>query len=131
MSEPKQPGTLRAAAWIKGRITRYFNECRADDQPATPAGLALALNMRTEDLTCDRLPEAYRPAVAQALQRIETETLQRALSGKGGAKGVEVVLQQTARALGETDEMSALTDEELKMRMKNAIAALQKMIRKD
>ena len=68
----KKPAAACDAAQMKRRITRYFNECRAQSLPATPAGLALALGMRTGDLTGGRLPETHRRLIGEALQRIET-----------------------------------------------------------
>ena len=117
----------RGAALLKSRITRYINECAAEDLPPTPAGLALALDMRTEDLTGARLPEAQRQAIGRALQRIEAETMQRALNGRSGAKGVEVILQQTSGQTGD-DELSALPDDELEKQMAAVAAEIGKAL---
>ena len=131
MSAAKRTKTAEAAAAasVKGRITRYFNECRSQDIPPTPAGLALALGMSTAGLTAASLPETLRGPIERALLRIERETLERALSGKGGAKGVDFVLQQTAQAGGPADSLQALSDEELDRRLAETakeIAALLK-----
>ena len=115
------------AAALKGRITHYFNECRRQDIPATPAGLALALDMSVSDLTGARLPEAMKKPVERALLRIEQETLERALSGKGGAKGVEFVLGQTAQAVP-GGALQSLTDEELAERLTAVAEEIRKAL---
>ena len=115
-------------ALLKSRITRYFNECRSKDLPATPSGLALALKTRTEELTRGKLPDAQRRLIDEALQRIETETLERALNGKNSAKGIEVVLQQTTQPLGTANELKALTDDELQNRLKAIARELNALI---
>lgn len=38
-------------AHLRSKINRYFNQCRDEGTPPTPAGLALALEMRTAELT--------------------------------------------------------------------------------
>ena len=123
----KQRNTAADAAAIKARVTRYFNECQRQDIPATPAGLALALDMSVAELTGSRLPEAMKKPVERALLRIERETLERALSGKGGAKGVEFVLGQTTRA-APGDELAALSDEELAKRLAAAGEAIRQAL---
>ena len=117
------------AALVKSRVTRYFNECRKKDMPATPAGLALALDVSTEEHTGGHRPEALRRPVERALQLIERETLERALSGRGGSKGVEFVLQQTAQARGGPDELEALSDEELNRRLADAARAIEEALK--
>ena len=124
----KQRNTAADAAAIKARVTRYFNECQRQDIPATPAGLALALDMSVAELTGSRLPEAMKKPVERALLRIERETLERALSGKGGAKGVEFVLGQTARSSLGGDELAALSDEELAKRLAAAGEAIRQAL---
>ncbi|MBR3505297.1 MAG: hypothetical protein IKO07_13790 [Clostridia bacterium] len=115
------------AAAVKSRITRYFNECQRQDIPATPAGLALALDMSVAELTGSRLPDPVKKPVERALLRIERETLERALSGKGGAKGVEFVLGQTAQA-APGDALQSLTDEELSSRLAAVAEEIKKAL---
>ena len=117
-----------AATAFKSRVTRYFNECQRQDIPPTPAGLALALDMNLAELTGTRLPEAIKKPVERALLRIERETLERALSGKSGAKGVEFVLGQTAQASPGGDELTALSDEELSKRMRAVADEIEKAL---
>lgn len=128
MRTDRETPEARALAALKSRITRYFNDCRGEDTPATPAGLALALGMRTEALTAIPPTDARAPAIGRALQRIEAEAMERALNGKNGAKGLEMVLQQTARAQNDADELSALTDQELDDRLSEVARAIEGMI---
>ena len=120
-----------SAAAVKSRVTHYFNECQRQDIPATPAGLALALDMSVAELTGGRLPEPLKKPVERALLRIERETLERALSGKGGAKGVEFVLGQTAQANPVGDALEALTDEELSRRLRAMAEKIEKALTED
>ncbi|MBO4884883.1 MAG: hypothetical protein J5602_06190 [Clostridia bacterium] len=123
----KKPAALCGAPLLKSRITRYFRECEARALPATPAGLALALGLRTGELTGGGLPDTHRRLIGQALQRIETETLERALSGKGGTKGVDAVLQQTARE-DAADALSGLSDEELERRLAKLAEEIEALV---
>ena len=112
---------------LKSRITRYFNDCAGRDVPVTPSGLALALGLRTEELSGGSLPDTHRRLIGQALQRIEAETVELALNGKGGAKGVDAVLQQTAKARS-FDAVSALTDEELEARLSRLAREIEEAV---
>ena len=126
----KKPAAACDAPQVKRRITRYFGECSSKGLPATPAGLALALGMRTGDLTGGRLPETHRRLIGEALQRIETETLERALSSSAGAKGVEAVLKQTAQTCG-GDALSAMSDEELERRLARLAREIGEIVNAD
>ena len=70
----------------------------------------------------------FQKLIDEALQRIETETLERALNGKNSAKGIEVVLQQTTQPLGTANELKALTDDELQNRLKAIARELNALI---
>ena len=50
-----------------------------------------------------------------------------ALNGKGGAKGVDAVLQQTAKARS-FDAVSALTDEELEARLSRLAREIEEAV---
>lgn len=112
---------------LNRRIRRYFADCQESGLPVTPAGLALALDMRTGDLASTALPGDQKQAIERALQRIEANTMELALS-KAAAKGVEVVLQHTdTPAL--TDETAYLSDDELNIRLRHLKKRLTKTIR--
>ena len=100
---------------LKKKINRYFADCADSGTPATPAGLALALDMRTAALVNAPLPPDQRRLIDQALQRIEASTMELALS-KAAAKGVEVVLQHTDAPASDA-ALQTLSDEELDSRL--------------
>ena len=111
------------------RIAVYFETCRENDTPATPAGLALALGLRTADLSSAVLPLKQRRIIGRAMQRIEAETMERALGPKGSAKGMEIVLQQTQDEA--PDELESLSDEELDRRLAAVAAAIAEAMATD
>ena len=53
---------------IRGKIRRYFSRCRGEGRPPTPAGLALALGIRTAELTQAPLDDESRRLIDRALQ---------------------------------------------------------------
>ena len=96
---------------IRGKIRRYFSRCRGEGRPPTPAGLALALGIRTAELTQAPLDDESRRLIDRALQRIEVEALELLLN-KSTARGLEIILQNTSRSAA-PDRLSGLTDDEL------------------
>ena len=111
---------------LKKKINRYFNDCADSGSPATPAGLALALDMRTSALTAASLAPEERRLIDQALQRIEASTMELALS-KAAAKGVEVVLQHTDSPAADPGTQS-LSDEELDDRLDRLARRLESTV---
>ncbi len=103
------------AAYLRGKISRYFTRCRSEGTPPTPAGLALALGMRTAELTQAPLDDECRRLIDRALQRIEVGTLELLLN-KSAARGLEIILQNTAKCAA-PDRLSGLTDDELDERL--------------
>ena len=113
------------ASLLRSKITRYFNQCQSEGTPPTPAGLALALDTRTSELTQAPLDGECRRLIDRALQRIEAETLDLLLS-KSAARGLEIILQNTSKC-AVPDRLSGLTDDELDerlIRLARRIAAL-------
>ncbi len=113
------------AAVLRGKINRYFNQCQSGDTPPTPAGLALALDMRTAELTQAPMDDECRRLIDRALQRIEAGTLELLLN-KSTARGLELILQNTSRSAA-PDRLGGLTDDELDerlIRLAQRIAAL-------
>ncbi len=113
------------ASLLRSKITRYFNQCQSAGTPPTPAGLALALDMRTAELTQAAMDDESRRLIDRALQRIEAGTLDLLLS-KSTARGLELILQNTSRITA-PDRLSGLTDDELDkrlIRLAQRIAAL-------
>ena len=96
---------------IRGKIRRYFSRCRGEGRPPTPAGLALALGIRTAELTQAPLDDDSRRLIDRALQRIEVDALELLLN-KSTARGLEIILQNTSRSAA-PDRLSGLTDDEL------------------
>ena len=96
---------------IRGKIHRYFSRCRGEGRPPTPAGLALALGIRTAELTQAPLDDESRRLIDRALQRIEVDALELLLN-KSTARGLEIILQNTSRSAA-PDRLSGLTDDEL------------------
>lgn len=96
---------------IRGKIRRYFSRCRGEGRPPTPAGLALALGIRTAELTQAPLDDESRRLIDRALQRIEVDALELLLN-KSTARGLEIILQNTSRSAA-PDRLSSLTDDEL------------------
>ena len=96
---------------IRGKIRRYFSRCRGEGRPPTPAGLALALGIRTAELTQAPLDDESRRLIDRALQRIEVDALELLLN-KSTARGLEIILQNTSRSAA-PDRLSGLTDDEL------------------
>ena len=84
-------------AHLRSKINRYFNQCRDEGTPPTPAGLALALEMRTAELTQAPMDDESRRLIDRALQRIEVGTLELLLN-KSAARGLEIILQNTAKS---------------------------------
>ena len=94
---------------IRGKIRRYFSRCRGEGRPPTPAGLALALGIRTAELTQAPLDDESRRLIDRALQRIEVDALELLLN-KSTARGLEIILQNTSRSAA-PDRLSGLTDD--------------------
>lgn len=112
-------------AHLRSKINRYFNQCRDEGTPPTPAGLALALDMRTAELTQAPMDDESRRLIDRALQRIEVGTLELLLN-KSAARGLELILQNTSKSAA-PDRLGGLTDDELDerlIRLARRIAAL-------
>ena len=112
-------------AHLRSKINRYFNQCRDEGTPPTPAGLALALDMRTAELTQAPMDDESRRLIDRALQRIEVGTLELLLN-KSAARGLEIILQNTAKSTV-PDRLGGLSDDELDerlIRLARRIAAL-------
>lgn len=113
------------ASRLRGKIGRYFSRCRSEGTPPTPAGLALALGMRTSELTTAPLDDECRRLIDRALQRIEVGTLELLLN-KSAARGLEIILQNAAKSAA-PDRLGGLSDDELDerlLRLARRIAAL-------
>lgn len=111
-------------AHLRSKINRYFNQCRDEGTPPTPAGLALALDMRTAELTQAPMDDESRRLIDRALQRIEVGTLE--LLNKSAARGLEIILQNTSKS-AVPDRLGGLSDDELDerlIRLARRIAAL-------
>ena len=102
-------------AHLRSKINRYFNQCRDEGTPPTPAGLALALEMRTAELTQAPMDDESRRLIDRALQRIEVGTLELLLN-KSAARGLEIILQNTSKS-AVPDRLGGLSDDELDERM--------------
>lgn len=112
-------------AHLRSKINRYFNQCRDEGTPPTPAGLALALDMRTAELTQAPMDDESRRLIDRALQRIEVGTLELLLN-KSAARGLEIILQNTSKSTV-PDRLGGLSDDELDerlIRLARRIAAL-------
>lgn len=112
-------------AHLRSKINRYFNQCRDEGTPPTPAGLALALEMRTAELTQAPMDDESRRLIDRALQRIEVGTLE-LLMNKSAARGLEIILQNTSKS-AVPDRLGGLSDDELDerlIRLARRIAAL-------
>ena len=112
-------------AHLRSKINRYFNQCRDEGTPPTPAGLALALDMRTAELTQAPMDDESRHLIDRALQRIEVGTLELLLN-KSAARGLEIILQNTSKS-AVPDRLGGLSDDELDerlIRLARRIAAL-------
>ena len=112
-------------AHLRSKINRYFNQCRDEGTPPTPAGLALALDMRTAELTQAPMDDESRRLIDRALQRIEVGTLELLLN-KSAARGLEIILQNTSKSVV-PDRLGGLSDDELDerlIRLARRIAAL-------
>lgn len=112
-------------AHLRSKINRYFNQCRDEGTPPTPAGLALALDMRTAELTQAPMDDESRRLIDRALQRIEVGTLELLLN-KSAARGLEIILQNTSKS-AVPDRLGGLSDDELDerlIRLARRIAAL-------
>lgn len=112
-------------AHLRSKINRYFNQCRDEGTPPTPAGLALALDMRTAELTQAPMDDESRRLIDRALQRIEVGTLE-LLMNKSAARGLEIILQNTSKS-AVPDRLGGLSDDELDerlIRLARRIAAL-------
>ena len=112
-------------AHLRCKINRYFNQCRDEGTPPTPAGLALALDMRTAELTQAPMDDESRRLIDRALQRIEVGTLELLLN-KSAARGLEIILQNTSKS-AVPDRLGGLSDDELDerlIRLARRIAAL-------
>lgn len=112
-------------AHLRSKINRYFNQCRDEGTPPTPAGLALALEMRTAELTQAPMDDESRRLIDRALQRIEVGTLELLLN-KSAARGLEIILQNTSKC-AVPDRLGGLSDDELDerlIRLARRIAAL-------
>ena len=112
-------------AHLRSKINRYFNQCRDEGTPPTPAGLALALDMRTAELTQAPMDDESCSLIDRALQRIEVGTLELLLN-KSAARGLEIILQNTSKS-AVPDRLGGLSDDELDerlIRLARRIAAL-------
>lgn len=112
-------------AHLRSKINRYFNQCRDEGTPPTPAGLALTLEMRTAELTQAPMDDESRRLIDRALQRIEVGTLELLLN-KSAARGLEIILQNTSKSVV-PDRLGGLSDDELDerlIRLARRIAAL-------
>lgn len=112
-------------AHLRSKINRYFNQCCDEGTPPTPAGLALALDMRTAELTQAPMDDESRRLIDRALQRIEVGTLELLLN-KSAARGLEIILQNTSKS-AVPDRLGGLSDDELDerlIRLARRIAAL-------
>ena len=112
-------------AHLRSKINRYFNQCRDEGTPPTPAGLALALDMRTAELTQAPMDDESRRLIDRALQRIEVGTLELLLN-KSAARGLEIILQNTSKS-AVPNRLGGLSDDELDerlIRLARRIAAL-------
>lgn len=96
---------------VRNRVGRYFSKCRSENLTPTPAGLALALDMRTSELSLPGTDEEGRQIIDRALQRIEAETLDLLIS-KSGTRGLEIILQKTEKNAAES-QLNRLSDDEL------------------
>ena len=126
MTQPLHPICRRYPSLrrMREKINRYFADCAERGQPCTPSGLALALDMRTFELNAADMPLSYRRLLDRALQRIEADTVELALTSKAASKGVDVVLQHTEPPC-ETRPLSELSDDELNERLGRLIGRVR------
>ena len=97
------------------------------------AGLSLAVCAHGAAIAADKLPSVPSNLdfeegtkywrVPKPKWRVEDG------AGRGGSKGVEFVLQQTAQARGGPDELEALSDEELNRRLADAARAIEEALK--
>ena len=118
---------------LKEAVERYFERCAQEDVPPTPSGLALSLDVRTSDLSSERLSPAQKGVISRAMQRIEANTMEMLLT-RGGVKGIEGVLERVEE-LSEEEKMRqrvrALSDEEILKRLKLLSAKISEAIGKE
>ena len=111
---------------LKEVVDGYFERCAQDGSPPTPSGLALALDVRTSELSDERLSPGQRAVISRAMQRIEANTMELMLT-RGGVKGMESVLERVEEngdAARARQEVRGLTDGELEERLRRAAAKI-------
>ena len=102
-----------------------------EETPPTPSGLALALGVRTNDLSDGRLSIPQRAVIARAMQRIEASTMEMMLT-RGGVKGMESVLERVIEGERQEDaeRIRRLSDEEIRGRLIKLLPRIEKALEK-
>lgn len=129
------------------QINAYFELCEIEHEPQTVPGLALALGLRTTELTQYSPPPdkvAYKRLTAFALQRIERYMAIELSRGTGNTKGKEFLAQntlnyanksqvnaQTSLEVTERDRLKDLSDEEVVDRTKHAFGKILRYLPKE
>jgi len=112
---------------LQEAVDGYFEKCRMEETPPTPSGLALALGVRTNDLSDGRLSIPQRAVIARAMQRIEASMMEMMIT-RGGLKGMENVLEKVEEKDVGKPDVRRLSDEELKERLRRAAKRIEKAI---
>ena len=124
MSAKAKPFPAARRGPLEKQIADYFEACREGEVPASPAGLAEALGLSTDELLTPSPIPRRRQLIGHALQRIEAELMARALGPKGSAKAIDIALEQI-RGAARVDELGALTEEELNRRLASVADAIR------
>lgn len=116
---------------LQEAVDGYFEKCQMEETPPTPSGLALALGVRTNDLSDGRLSIPQRAVIARAMQRIEASTMEMMLT-RGGVKGMESVLERVIEGERQEDaeRIRRLSDEEIKGRLIKLLPRIEKALEK-
>jgi hypothetical protein len=113
---------------LQEAVDGYFEKCRTEETPPTPSGLALALGVRTNDLSDGRLSLQQQAVIARAMQRIEANTMEMMLT-RGGVKGMESVLERVVESDGpETEKVRRLSDEEIRGRLTRLLPRIEQAL---
>ena len=124
---PMSERTLRA------EVEKYFERCTQEKMLPTPSGLALALDVRTNDLSDERLSDEQRRVLSRAMQRMEASAMERMIT-HGGMKGIERVLQSVEEREKESrmkDRLSRMTDEQIRQGLRKAAVRIEKLLREE
>ena len=118
---------------LRTEVEKYFERCAQEKTLPTPSGLALTLDVRTRDLSDERLSDEQRRVLSRAMQRMEVSAMERMIT-QGGMKGIERVLEsveEQEKESGMKERLSKMTDEQIRQGLRKAAVRIEEMLKEE